>query len=221
MNYIQPIKTISSDDLYNNYPLSSYFANSISCQPHLSLKVSSLEELLFQDPGLQVSEELDGNFLSLSCFSSNFILKENTIYYYDSESRTYFNLEEIPYSDIIVSSILYVVKKHDLDCWWAVSKLLLKSFFKDKLSFYLKKENLLLKYRENFILGLIDSFEEIELTKSCGLLTKNKKYSKKRILNILTLLDVNESEALSLIDKYQSISSDSYVIIDFLNDLLK
>jgi len=219
MNYIQPIKTISSDDLYNNYPLSSNFANEIMSKPYLIMSASSLKELLLRDPDLQ-SEELDEDSLRLFSFGCNFILTKDTIYYYQSESRIYLNLEKIPYCDIIISSILYVVKKYDLDGWSTVSQLLLESSFSKELSFYLIKENLLLKYRTNFIIGLIYTFEEFERYKRFGFLSKNKKYCKKKILNILALLGINELQAFSLIEKYQATPNGSYVIIKFLKRLI-
>jgi hypothetical protein len=222
------IRILTKNDLYTNYPFPYYFALILTQTFPTALASKSLKELLFLVCLLSYDENMNELFCqdeffnqhydTFFCMNAYFVVKNGILYYLDSKSKNYFNLENLNYSDILISSIMYLVIQNQKECkfipWLSIHEFLLQLKSSDtKLLCFFLKEILCMK---NERIGCIKSL--------ICILRKNinkKKYSKQNILAILDLIGIDFNKANSISKNYISIFNKPSVLINFLEKEIK
>ncbi len=203
-----------SKDLYTSYPFTYEFAQYVTLSPnYTSISNSLIELLMYYSTG--TDEGFSGQtFIYLPCRSARFLINNGNLYYYILKSDIYFDLSQLQYEDVVISSIKYLVSQDILNKevapWLFISSFLLQSssFFQQKLIFHLKEEKSVEDQKKSIIYGLIGNLER---TSSFS----NEKYSKNTILNILNFLEVDSNQAKLITKKYISVFTDPSILIVF------
>ena len=217
------IKILTKNDLYKDYPFPYNFASALLYQSPTAIASKSLKELLFfvcfvsfdENTNEAISED---NFLTedqetFSCLNAYFVVKNGVLYYLDFHSEIYFNLENLNYQDIIISSIMYIIvqneKQRKFIPWLAIHEFLLKlkTPYSKSLCFFIKKTLCMKNERANCIKYLISVLQSN---------TEKKKYSKENIISILDLIEIDFNKANLITKNYISIFNKSSLLIDFL-----
>jgi len=149
------VKILTKYDLYSNYLFTYDFALTLVIQSSTILSSNSLKTLLFFVCFIffeeNTTELLSQNKFftrdqeTFSCMDTYFIVKNGVLYYLNFKSKIYFNLENLNYHDIIISSIMYRIvqyeKKGKFIPWLVIHKFLLqlKSPYTKSFCYFLKK----------------------------------------------------------------------------------
>lgn len=147
----------------------------------------------------------------MTCINAYFVVKKSILYYVDYNSRIYFNLENLKCQDILIYSIMYLVKQHQkqrqIIFWIAIHQFLLKlKRSNTKLLCCFLKETLSMKNeRTNCIESFIGALR-IDI---------KKKYSKQKILALLNLIGVEVNKAVLITKNYISIFNKSSLLLNF------
>lgn len=224
----EEIRILTKDDLYTNYPFPYSFASILMDTFPTALASKSLKELLFLvclisfDKNMiklfSQDEFFNQHYDTFFCMDAYFVIKNGVLYYFDSKSKNYFNLENLNYSDILISSIMYLVMQNQKECkfiaWLSIHEFLLKFKSSDtkSLCFFLKETLCMKNERTGCIRSLIYVLREN---------INKKKYSKQNILLILDLIGIDFNKANLITTKYISIFNKPSLLINFLEKEIK
>ena len=222
------IRILTKDDLYTNYPFPYGFALILTEKFPTAIASKSLKELLFLVCLLSFDKNMikffsqdeffNQHYETFFCMDAYFVVKNEVLYYLDSKSKNYFNLENLNYSDILISSIMYLVIQNQKECkfipWLSIHEFLLqlKSSDTKSLCFFLKETLCMKNERTGCIQSLI------------YVLRKNinkKKYSKQNIIAILDLIGIDFNMANLITKNYISIFNKPSLLINFLEKEIK
>ncbi len=226
------IKTLISEDLYKLYPFPYKFAYQLFIMDFFPFgPYSSAQFLLNCDSVLKLlifcaanQEDINlkkENFLFYSNphdYEGSFFIKNEILYYFPRGNDVYFNLNELKYHDLMVSSILLVfpnvLQTDKSTAWNHLYTFLLESYYEETLYRHLKQKNIFKHHRDDSIKYLIHFLNEEPRRK--------KKYEKKTLLNLLNLfnLEMNLVPTKNLIKNYVSVFKKPNVFIEYLEKQL-
>lgn len=180
------VQILSKKNIFLNYLFEFDFAKKIFLQCPLTISCATLEAFLNQYLEIDIPEsKMNDLFLretfinekqnsaniTYNCF--HFEKIDGILYYFNFNTNTYFNVTTIPYSDIVLASIIFFLKTeknktHSIDNqekWECISEFLLEMSFRKKLLSFLRKFDFLKKEKHNFISGLITVLQNKDIEK--------------------------------------------------------
>ena len=209
----EEIITVPKGNLFLQYPFSITFAEKLTLRTMEAIGCFSLEELARTIEG---ETTLYPSFCWFSVYDEEFETVNNTLFYY--KNNRYFNLENITYEEIILSSLIYVLKSElktkDTSTYFQrfLAEFVLESDFSNTLVSILKQEEFIKNYKKQITSTFVDFLEN-----------KNKlshkevnKIDKKNLLNMFEILEICSQTAESLIEQYNLNRYDLQIIINYL-----
>jgi len=155
------IITVPKGNLFLQYPFSITFAEKLTLRSMQATGCFSLEELARTIEG---ETTLYPSFCCFSLYNENFETVNNTLFYI--KNNRYFNLENITYEEIILSSLIYVLKselktKNTSTYFWRfLAEFVLESDFSNTLVSILKQEEFIKNYKKQITSNFVDFLED-------------------------------------------------------------